>query len=227
MSTDTKSQSNAGRLHSFLQEEVAAARKAETKTCPCGEIFTRLEGISSKSWGRRKYCDKHRSMPPHVRQKDIERIRVEMGKTTMPTVSPAPKVSPVPGNDPVPDPALEGITWKRCAYDKCGEIFYKPEGIPEGAWKSKRFHREKCRRRFGYAKATERRQALAEKRNAELVEYSPERARAVADERWEELAQLLSPFVGDIKTLDSMRAVCTRIGTECYTQCAQDMGVAV
>ncbi|MBI9092812.1 MAG: hypothetical protein JEZ12_26650 [Desulfobacterium sp.] len=225
-STDTKSQTNIDVLQSVLEEETVAAREAETKTCPCGKTFTRPEGISSKSWGRMKYCDKHRAMQPHVRQKDIERILAGKGKAgNASTITPA--ASPAPDPDPVPDPAQEGITWKRCAYKECGEIFYRREGMPEGAWSTKKFHCEACRRKFGYARDREKKREQAEKQSAGLVGYSPEKAQAVADEKWEDLAQVLSVFVDDVKTLDTLKATCTKIGADCYKQCAQDMGVEV
>jgi hypothetical protein len=128
-------------------------------------------------------------------------------------------------SDKKPDSALENITWKRCAYEECGKIFYKPKDMTDGTWATKKFHCDDCRRQAENARARAKTQVRIRERIAQNAVYTPEKAQAVADEKWEDLAQLLSPFVADVRTLDSLRAACTRIGAECYRQCAQDMGV--
>jgi len=256
MITETNSQTNLDLLKSLLEEEIGSLKTGEVKTCPCGEAFSKPEAASSKSWGKMKYCPTHRGMSPFSREKDIERIlRERSGKLEPNTViledeenmdtkhdakgvycreNETIKANPVRMHTPVVETVnlgilcdsefpedQEGVTWKKCT--ECGKPFLKGETI-DSTWERKLYCNFDCRKKVENRTKTKRR---TETRKTRCENFTPAKAKNVADEKWESLSLVLSAFVSDAGILDSIRVAAVKVGVDCYKQAIRDMGVAI
>ena len=218
------------------QKKYKARKGIDFKTCECGEIFYKQPGMA-RWWNRKKYCDKHSAMQAVERKKDIDRIlREKNGGVTVKKEmleefeEPLKPVEPAPHIEAEKDflgsaglngevqPAVEK-EHKLCANEDCGKVFFRKKES-QNTWDKKLYCHEKCRKQVENKRKIISRQSAKTKIKDILESDKPGQ---VANEKWDEVYELLSVFTNDEKGLEMMKVVAVKIGKSCYKQALIDL----